>query len=646
MYYYEVAPLKIVRATADVFTYSYADPLDIGTFVTIPVGRKSMQGLVIRAADKPAFETKPIESILDTVPPLPTPLLQTSLWMASYYDTHLALVLQTVLPSGLTKKRRSTSRKLFNIARDRTHFLLNKDQSRALDALTSTPHGTALLHGVTGSGKTAVYIEFAKHIIASGRSVLVLAPEIALTSQLVAEFQQHFQDIILTHSRQTEAERHLSWLNAAHSNTPRVVVGPRSSLFMPLASIGAIIIDEAHEPSYKQDQSPRYSALRVASILARHHQATVVQGTATPLVTEYYLAQQTSSPIIELPKKAKTDTVDPEVGVIDMTKKDNFHRNRIFSDILLEHITRTLEAKQQVLLFHNRRGSASISLCGECGWSAICPHCFVPFTLHADEHKLRCHICATTHRVPTSCPECASTDIVHKGLGTKRIEAEIKAIFPNKKIVRFDGDTSGEDTLDRQYQALYDGDIDIIIGTQVIAKGLDLPHLRLVGVVQADAGLLLPDYTSSERTFQLLAQVVGRVGRSAHQTAVIVQSYQPDHIAVGAGIRQDYPTFYAHTLAERKRATFPPFAYLLKLTCIYKTEAAVIRNTKKLAAELRANYPDVAILGPVPSFYERQRDTYRWQIIVKSSTRARLLEISRDVPATNWQVDIDPQSLL
>ena len=276
----------------------------------------------------------------------------------------------------------------------------------------------------------------------------------------------------------------------------------------------------------------------------------------------------------------------------------------------------------------------------------MCPQCFIPFTLHADAHSLICHICGTKERVPTNCPICASTDIIHKGIGTKLIESELRRLFPKTTIARFDGDTEQKDTVEQRYQQLYDGDISIIIGTQVIAKGLDLPKLRTVGVIQADAGLALPDFTSSERTFQLLAQVVGRVGRSHHATEVIVQSYQPTAPAVQLGIAQNYASFYSQTVIDRQRGQFPPFTFLLKLTCIYKTEAAAIKNAKKLAATLRTSYPSVVLFGPTPAFYERQHDTYRWQIIVKSKKRATLLEIASTVPTQHWQVDIDPASLL
>lgn len=646
MTYYEVAPIKIVRATSRVFTY-HSEGLIIapGQLVTVPVGKQQLSGVVVRSVPKPSYDTKPITDVLD-YPPLPPALLATIEWMSEYYATHLATVLQTALPRGLTTVRRPKTTSSSYPIRDRTHFLLNPAQQAAVASLTSMSPGTAILHGITGSGKTAVYIELARQILKSGQSVVMLVPEIALTSQLVAEFQHHFQDTILTHSKQTESERHRAWSNALASSTPRIVIGPRSALFMPLASIGLIIIDEAHEPSFKQDQSPRYSALRVASILAQHHQAKVIQGSATPLISEYYLAQAAGRPIVELPDKARADAVTPTVSVVDMTKKGLFTKHRFLSDMLLAEISATLEAKNQILIFHNRRGSASTTLCENCGWSAICPRCFVPFTLHSDSHELICHICGTTERVPTSCPDCHDTDIIHRGIGTKLIESELRRLFPRATIARFDGDTDSKQTLEQRYQEIYDGTIDILIGTQVLAKGLDLPHLRLVGVIQADAGLSLPDFTSTERTFQLLSQVVGRVGRSSHPTHVVVQSYQPEAPAVTLGIGQNYAAFYQQTLAQRKQGHFPPFTFLLKLTCLYKTEAAAIKHSKAFAAQIRQDFPDVIVLGPTPAFYERQHDTYRWQIVVRSNRRAALLEISTRVPPTHWHVDIDPASLL
>ena len=644
MHYYDVAPIKIVRAGSDYFTYCSEQVLQIGQLVTIPVGKLLLIGIVIKHTRKPAYDTRAVASALD-IPPLPNPLLKTALWMARYYATPLATTLQTILPRGLTKKRRTAAYSRQTISRDRTHYLLNKDQQAAVDALTQRTNGTVLLHGVTGSGKTAVYITYAKHIMTQQKSVIILVPEIALTSQLIAEFEQHFSNILLTHSQQTESARHQTWLDALRSTIPRIAIGPRSALFLPLAHIGAIIIDEAHEPSFKQDQSPRYSALRVAATLGAHHGAPVIQGSATPLIGEYYLATHTNSPVITLPRRAQA-APPPHVNIINMTSKINFVQHRFLSDSLLARITVSLERKQQTLLFHNRRGSASTTLCTNCGWSAICPRCFVPFTLHIDKHTLQCHICGNTAPVPTSCPDCHETDIVHKGIGTKLIESEIRKLFPHATVARFDGDTAAAHTLEKRYQELYDGTIDIIIGTQVVAKGLDLPHLGTVGVIQADAGLALPDFMARERTFQLLSQVVGRVGRTNQQTNVVIQSYQPHDETIRTGATQDYAAFYATELARRRKSHFPPFTYLLKLTCIYKTEKAAIHNTQILARKLRTDYPNLYIFGPTPAFYERQRNTYRWQIVVKSPTRTTLLNIIAQLPPTHWQYDIDPMNLL
>ncbi len=645
MHYYEVAPTQIIRAGSAVFTYASELPLAIGQLVVIEVGKKSLTGVVRQKVSRPGYNTKPVTETIQE-PPLPEPLLKLAVWMSDYYATHLATVLQTMLPRGLQKTRRATQEVLREQLRDRTKNVLNNGQQAAVASILNMSPGSALLHGITGSGKTAVYIEAARQTIEAGKSVIILVPEIALTSQLVDEFSQHFDDVILVHSRQTEAQRHKAWQAALSSTLPRLVVGPRSALFTPLASVGLIVIDEAHEPSFKQEQSPRYSALRAASVLASHHGAKVVLGTATPSIADYYLYQQSDRPIIEMNRRARVDTTAPNITLVDMTKRTHFKRHRFLSDALLAQLEKTFSEGNQALIFHNRRGSASTTLCENCGWSAICPRCFVPFTLHADKHKLQCHICGTAEKVPTSCPECGSADIIHKGIGTKLIESELRKLFPNKVIARFDGDNETGESVEQRYKELYEGTIDLIVGTQVIAKGLDLPRLRSVGVIQADAGLSLPDYGSAERTFQLLAQVVGRVGRSHHPTGVIVQSYQPGHPAVVNGLAQNYAGFYTEALAERQRGGFPPFSYLLKLTCIYKTEAAAIKNAQKLAAELRMKFHDIQILGPTPAFYERQHDTYRWQLVLKSPKRARLTEALGHLPPTHWQFELDPVSLL
>lgn len=612
----------------------------------IPVGKTSLIGLVMKKVEQPSYATKPIETVMVETP-LPESLLRLAEWLSSYYTTPLATVLQTILPRGIDKKRRPRAAEPLPVGRKRTTIVFSKEQVAAMEEISKVTSGTILLQGVTGSGKTELYKEVARRTVAEGKSVLMLVPEISLTSQLIGEFIHDFPAVIVTHSHMGEAERHLAWLEALTSTEPRVVIGPRSALFMPVPNLGAILIDEAHEPSYKQEQAPRYSALRAASILGQYTEALVILGSATPSITDRYLAEVTKRPIIRLNTPARSDAQAAEVTTVDMTKRELFKHHRFISDTLIQHIEKNLANAKQTLIFHNRRGSASTTLCENCGWTATCPHCFVPLVLHADKYSLSCHICGYHEKVPTQCPVCQSADVIHKGIGTKLIESELRKLFPNARIARFDSDNKNDETVNSLYEDLYAGNIDIAIGTQVVAKGLDLPHLRTVGVIQADSGLSLPDYAAAERTFQLLAQVIGRVGRDEQASDVIVQTYQPTHPVIVYGLEQDYESFYSYALAQRQKGHFPPFTYLLKLTDVYKTEQAAIRAAKQLAVILRDNvHEDVRILGPTPAFYERQHDTYRWQLILKSPKRELLIDALQHVPPTHWQTELDPASLL
>ncbi len=646
MQYYEVAPIRIIRAGSATFTYSSETPLLIGQIVTIEVGKKELIGVIISNASKPTYATKSISSVIEKTP-LPEPLIGLGLWLADYYTTPLATVLQTLLPRGLDKKRRARASTIQTSVRDRTKIVFNKDQSRALEEITKASQGTIILQGVTGSGKTEIYKEIARRTIAAGKSVIMLVPEISLTSQLISEFATDFPDMIVTHSHMGEAERHLAWKEALDADTPRVAIGPRSALFLPLKELGAIMIDESHEPSYKQEQSPRYSALRAASILGKLSNAPVILGSATPSIADRYLAEANSRPIVRLDTPARTNAKTPDIELVDMTKRGGFKKHRFLSDLLIQNIEKNLANEKQTLIFHNRRGSASTTLCENCGWTAMCPNCFVPLILHNDTYQLTCHICGFHEKVPTSCPVCQSADIIHKGIGTKLIESELRKLFPKARIARFDSDNKADETVHNLYEDLYKGTIDIAIGTQVVAKGLDLPKLRTVGVIQADSGLSLPDYAAAERAFQLLAQVIGRVGRDEHASEVIVQSYQPTNPVIQFGLHQDYEGFYTYMLEERKKAYFPPFTYLLKLTTIYATERSAIQAAQRMAKTLRKEvHPDVHILGPTPSFYERVRDSYRWQLVLKSPKREHLVKALELIPPTHWQSELDPASLL
>lgn len=644
MNYYLVATSKQAVSKQDFLTYQSDLSLDLGQIVLAPLGRSTSVGVVYKKVVQPDFTTKDILASLDGQI-LPKHLLDIASWMSEYYVTTLPQVLQSILPAGLQKKRRQKNKETKIKKSEVSKIVLTTKQKETIKKIEQSDKLLHLLHGVTGSGKTTIYIELAKKTLQNDKSVIVIVPEIALTTQLIRQFTEHFEDVVLLHSRLTESERHQNWLRCLDSDKPKVVIGARSALFAPLKQLGLIVIDECHESSLKQDRNPRYASSRVAGKLASLTGAKLVLGSATPSISDYWLATKTPSQIIELPETARV-TTKPRVTLVDMTKKSHFSRHAFLSDELLSAIKNSLAKKEQILLFHNRRGSSSATLCRDCGWLATCPTCQAPLTLHHDKFKLICHICGFKDKVPHKCPDCASSNISHTGIGTKLVESEVAKLFPKAKIARFDADSASDQSVDQVYDQLVSGEANIIIGTQVITKGLNLPKLSTVGIIQADAGLALPDFSTTERNFQQIAQVVGRVGRDQKSTEVIIQTYRPEQPSIRLGLSQDYQTFYQESIKTRHQLNYPPFCYLLKLVVTYKTETACIKNAQKLAQTIRQNFPNVEIIGPTPAFYERLRGNYRWQLIIKSKKRPVLQEIIKLLPAQSWQYDIDPESLL
>lgn len=640
-YFYEIAPTRIIRSDQNSFTYESSGVLSVGDIVKIPIGKKNYFGVVLKKVSQPTYQTKPVQKIMYS-PGVPEALLDTAIWLSEYYSSPLSSVLALLLPPGIGKNRRPSQPEPLPISK-RTKKLLNVDQRRASAQIDENTRNnqTSLLNGVTGSGKTQVYIDQALKALSHGKSSVILVPEIALTSQLVSELSLHFPELIIYHSRLTEAKRHLLWEKIVSSDKPHIIVGPRSALFLPIHDLGFVAIDEAHEPSYKQDKTPRYSTLRVARILVNKHKGCLVLGSATPLIEDYHLALKKDS-VVNLPTPAINNAIKPILNLIDMTNRGNFKQHRFLSDKLISSI----KEGGQTLIYHNRRGSASVTLCENCGWTAIDEDTSTPLVLHIDKNRLVNHLTNQHYPVPVNCPSCAHPGIIHKGIGTKLIYDEVHKLFPNKNIARFDSDNLSHETLEKSYDKVHSGEIDIIIGTQIVAKGLDLPHLKTVAVIQADAGLAIPDFSSSERTFQLISQVSGRVGRNANKTNLIIQTYQPNSPSIKFGVTQNYHEFYQQELKQRLKNNFPPFSYLLKLTCTYKTEAIAVKNAKTMYNTMFRTYPDVEIFGPAPAFYEKIGDKYRWQIIVKSKNRQTLQEIIKLIPSPYWQYELDPTSIL
>jgi primosomal protein N' (replication factor Y) len=386
MYFYEVAPTKIFRAGGDTLTYNYSQKLKSGTIALIPLGKKTIPGLIIKEVEKPNFPTKPIQKILYSQP-LPQHLLNATLWISDYYACPLPTVLQSALPKGIDKIRRPekpanpSSQNSTN-----TSIPLNSAQKRALQQITSTTKNTILLHGITGSGKTNIYLELARQTIKKQKSAIILVPEIALTSQLVQNFQAHFDNITLLHSKQTEVVRHRLWEKILNNNQPQIIIGPRSALFAPVKNLNLIIIDEAHEPAYHQDQAPKYSATKLASAITNIVKNTktdstpiTILGTATPTITDYYIAKQQNA-IVSLTELAIKNPVTANLQVIDLKNRTDFKKHRLFSDQLLTSIQNSINTKTQSMIFHNRRGSAPLTVCSHCGWQALCQRCLLPLT--------------------------------------------------------------------------------------------------------------------------------------------------------------------------------------------------------------------------------------------------------------------------
>ena len=644
--FYEVIPIKLFRQDSGTLTYSSDLNLRPGHIVSIPLGKTSTTGIVLKKVAKVNFKTKPITKILFDEP-LPPHLLKSIVWLSEYYLTPLPTVAKLALPTGIGKKRRDTSKISTAAEYIAPDFPLNPAQKQALAELSAIEGNTKLLHGITGSGKTNIYLKLTSDSLAAGRSTILLVPEIALTSQLVQIFSTTFhRQIILIHSRQTEAERQRIWESILTATEPLVIVGPRSALFAPVKNLGLIIVDEAHESTYFQENPPRYSALRLASFMASAANATCLLGTATPLISDYYLAK-TKNSLVSLKTKAKTSAIAPDIHIIDLGDHQNFTKNHYFANTLLTDISENLKNHQQTLIFHNRRGSAPLTICEKCGWQALCPHCFLPLTLHSDQFKLTCHTCGYTANLPHSCPECHHPSIIHKGFGTKLLESELKKLFPDAKIARFDADNTKTDSLDQRYADVKSGDIDIVIGTQTIARGLDLPKLATVGIVQADAGLSLPDYAAEERTFHLLTQVIGRVGRGhLDKASVFIQTFQPNHPAIQSAIAADYDTFSEYLLKKRRQQHFPPYTYLARLAVTYKTEKTTLSKIQKLHA-LCKMHPKLSVSTPMPAFHERTAAGFTWQITIRATSRTTILGFIKSIPANyGAHFYLDPPSLI
>ncbi len=537
--------------------------------------------------------------------------------------------------------------------------------STLIPAIATKKFSTFLLHGVTGCGKTEVYLRAAEATLAAGRDVLVLVPEIALATQLEAHFVSRFGDrVLLLHSGLSTGERFDQWSLASGQGSPQIVIGARSAVFAPLPDPGLIVVDEEHDGGFKQDDGLRYNGRDLAVLRGRLHNAVVLLGSATPSVTSFYHARQGKYSLLTMNKRVQDRSL-PSVTLVDLRDKSVKAYGKALGKKLQQALQATLAQGKQSLLLLNRRGFASVYLCQDCGKPVECNHCHISLTFHKGKKQLVCHYCGFTLTSSQLCSGCRSEKLVPVGFGTERIEQEVRELLPEARIARLDSDTA----VDRKkflhlLQAMHNREIDILIGTQMIAKGHDFPEVTLVGVVWADGGLSMPDFRAAERTYQLLSQVSGRAGRGNSPGQVIIQTLRPDHYAIALAQRHAYSEMYDKEMAIRKMPAFPPLLRMINIHIQGSREqevrqaateiAAMCRVfAKSLAAETRRH--PIEILGPAPSPLDRLRDRYRWQVLLKGASQDDLHAVCNQVVTRQGDVvagdvkiavDVDPENMM
>ena len=614
-----------------------------GSLICVELHKQEYIGIIISSTKKPKFKTKPILSVYN-LPGLNKSTLQLIKWLKMYYPSTYSAVLKLFIPNKINDQ--DTADDLNLNSRKSSHLVnLTPEQSETIAKIKFNQ--TYLLHGRTASGKTRIYQELAVQAIGNTKSVIILTPEIYLTNQLYDAFQNITNSkVYLIHSKLNLNKKQKIWVEIMKSKKPIILIGPRSALFYPVNNLGLIIIDEFHDNSYKSESHPKYQTVRVASMLRRYTDSKLILGSATPNVAEYYLAKHKNIPIIELKKTAiKQDNAEIDFVIVDLKDNQNFKNSKIISDQLINSINQSMSKNEQSLIFLNRRGTSRLILCKDCGWENLCKNCNLPLIYHKDKNYLICHSCGRIFKdIPFSCPICNSTNIIYKTPGIKAVEEEFQKIFSNSRIARIDSDSKVTETL-MSYEAIKKNEIDIIIGTQLITKGLDLPNLSTVGLIQADSSLYIPDYTSKEKTYQLLTQVLGRTNRGHKKGRLIIQSYNIKSNLLENAISQNYINFYKQEIVDRKKYQFPPFYNLLKLTNQKSTPLSANNKSNELITKINKLYNNIIIEGPSPSYRERINNKYESQIIIKSKNRSVLNEIISILPS-GWDYDIDPNNLL
>ncbi len=700
--YAEVAfPLPLNR------TFHYRLPegngdIPVGSRVLAPFGpKKNLIGYVVgRSTEKPSFPTKVIYRSLDAEPFIDGTLLELARWVSERYLCSWGEALACAAPPALAAPKRQragecesehTSAKESLAPSLPRSLTLTAEQKRALEPLLSAADAKAfhpfLIRGITDSGKTELYLRTMDRVLAQGRQALFLLPEIALTPPFYDQLKERYgeEKVGLWHSGLSGGERFRTW-TAVRNGEMRVLLGARSAVFAPFPRLGLIVLDEEHEATYKQEDRPRYHTREVALKRAELTSAVLIMGSATPSLESYWNAKQGTYTLLELTSRVEERSLPP-VELIDMRPRDKRQETGekekqllvarrlspvgVFSEPLKLAIEQRLARREQILLFVNRRGFTPFLRCSACGWVSRCSRCSMTLTLHLGAsseqqaassgdtarrsplaaRNMQCHACSRREPVPIQCPSCRRMRLRQFGVGTQKVEEELRRLFPFVKVARLDRDISSQRRpYEKIYRAFAGGELDVLIGTQMIAKGFDFPKVTLVGVVEADVSLHLPDFRSGERTFDLLTQVAGRTGRGQVKGKVLVQTHHPEHYALQAAQKHDYLGFYERELGDRERLGYPPFCRLINIVLRTSKEAVVQDAAEDLYNRLEKLDSGAHLLGPSPAPYSRLRSQYRYQILIKGAneTLAPCLDFLRTYrPAKAYMsVDVDPVDLL
>ncbi len=663
----EVAvPLPLFQTFNYRIPSSETAPIDIGTRVWVPFRNRKILSTVVAFSDSHFPNSKEILGVV-AGPPISEKLLRLFQWLSGYYASPLGEIIKCAIPvSAATSERELKKQKIASVVlptqrpvrlTDEQQMILNRLE-KDLEAAAFAPY---LLYGITGSGKTEIYLKIIATALRNGKEAIVLVPEISLTPQLISRFEDRFPNqIAVLHSKLSKKERYQEWLKIRKKEVS-IVVGARSAVFAPFENLGIIVVDEEHDSSFKQEERFRYHARDVALVRGQLERSVVILGSATPSLESYDNCKKQKLKSLTLSKRID-DRPLPAIEIIDLKKHPGrFGEEFIFSNRLLHALTETLNSHSQAILFLNRRGYAPFLLCEVCSFVMKCPNCSISLTVYIKTHKLLCHHCAFSRPVPDRCQQCQEQKMFPVGLGTEKVEEELKRYFPDAKIARLDrSSTQKGGTLLKILSDFGSGKTDILIGTQMVAKGHDFPNVTLVGVILIDISLNIPDFRAPERTFQLLTQVAGRAGRGKKEGSVIVQTYNPSHYSLQFAKDHDYEGFYTREMSFRKELNYPPFSRIVRFRSSDVRAEKAFEKLKRLRAiseKISATQKGLSvleILGPAPAPLSRIKNKYRFHMLIKSPSHSliksfmdNLLKYEKELfQSPTIKIDVDPLSLL